>query len=824
MRLFIMTQIQGSGVPQTPWEPQKSKDKSKQPFYSKLISKISHIFFKKKSDPVSQETEMQDFASLPGNEKSEVSVSRNEVGSPQNVAKKVEEGLKEVADRASEQVKTVADQVPSPEEKRINPELVKRLKAKLLRVRVKLQEGENKQATKEAPIFSVKQVGIEKAQVDVRSHEAPVSLMEDECKRRAILAHGVDLKTRQGPDAENNAFRVNACLIAAVAHQEQPALNTNGKVELLGCLNSIEQVIDEADLSDPKNCEFVNGLAKLLHKGLNVAVGGVGSMHNKQDWKNVWSDIGFKANLSFRPGANNDEVKAAFKEMLAFYRENAEAHFSDARHIGSRELAAGQIAATIGQMINDFTHERGYTSIGPLLFRKMQANKLIDPSMDFNRLEEVKNQMRENPLLAEVENSVIRNEIKEELASDKSKEKMIALIKGELSKANNQGQMKPDELDDLANKIHHQLIRKIKRMHIQADKTGARGRIPYLNPPQWLRSIGELLAGKDGNPKSIAVAPNRDNDNISDKNVKEALGLQDPKIADFFAAVEGDENMLKHSGSPKVPLRLGYGLDGQFVKLMSPNFLLKQAIEDLIDEVKQNLVEDPLRSREEIEAKNRGLSVLVGMLQNIGSEELKNEYQEIVGNIEVTFNKATRQKLPLKQFAKMNSVASIMYENNLRTICSISGTTVDIILSKIATMGHHHVKELLQPLLDHLEGKVPDPLGAPGTAEGAKFKRLASSISFFMQTGKYHTAAEVIGGLFIAARAQISSKEENIDIDQTFELFKKLMEELAKSPQTFFAVSEEDAAKIKKGEQQFLADLTQAEKARMAQWQEVLKV
>lgn len=93
-----------------------------------------------------------------------------------------------------------------------------------------------------------------------------------------------------------------------------------------------------------------------------------------------------------------------------------------------------------------------------------------------------------------------------------------------------------------------------------------------------------------------------------------------------------------------------------------------------------------------------------------------------------------------------------------------------------------------------------------------------------MQTGKYHTAAEVIGGLFIAARAQIGSKEENININQTFELFKKLMEELAKSPQTFFAVSEEDAAKIKKGEQKFLADLAQAEKARMSHWQEVLKV
>jgi hypothetical protein len=822
-----MGEIQKVGGPQTPWEPQGPQKKSVSSLYSKLVSLISSLFFDKKSIDEPQDIELQDFASLEGREEERVIIPKKEMRPAHEGVKELEKGIEEVAAQAkthlpSKAIKIPEIQVTPPREevqeprrkaeqvaaptKTISSSKVTELKSELLFGGKKWEAKKTYDATSQyqsAPRTPNVQFSRTKlVEIDPRSHEAPIFTTETQTKQLALLANGADLKTKHGREADLQAFRAHACLTTAIAHQVDPALNTNGKAELLGCVNAIEQVMEETDFSHPKDCEFVNELAKLMHKAFNVDVGGVGSMHNKKDWKRSWNDIGVNEASSFRVGANNEEAKAAFKEMLAFFRDNADAHFSETRHIGSRELAAGQVAATIGQLINDFTHDYErwgkHTSIARVLFAKMQAQHLVDPAVSFDDLEEMKNKMRENPLLAEVKNSVLQNEIKNGLSTDKNKEEMIALIEGELVKVNNQDQMKPDELHALANKIYTKFIHKIQKMSPYADKTGARGRLP-LTAPAWQRSLGNLLAGKEGNSKSIAIAPHRENDGISDKNVKEALGMDNPKIAHLFAAIEGEENMLKRDGAPKVPLRLGLGLDGQFVKLLNPQTLLKETINDLFNETKTEILKDTL--------------------QLIGSDEFKNQYQQIVGNVEVTFNGATRQKIPLKHFAEMNSVANIMYRNNLRTICSISGTTVDIILSKIATLGPHQVKEVLQPLLDHLEGKVPDPLNHPGTPEGKKFKELASSISFFMQTGNYHTAAEVIGGMFIAARAQSTSKEENIDIDETFRLFNKLMEELAASPQTFFAVSPEDAAKIKEGEQQFLIDLAQAEKARMAQRQ-----
>lgn len=836
-----MPQVQNVNGPQTPWEPQEPKEPLSSLYSqlvnaiksSRLVSTISSLFFNKESVRNEPEgRELQDFSSLSEREEM-VIIPKKEVDPPQEEVKKLEKGIEEVAAQAKA-IKIPKIQVtPPPGESQesgretekaiitqtgmISSSKATKLKSELLSGGKKLEVTKTYDASSKyqsAPRTPNIQFSRKKPpEMDLRPHEAPIFTTESQVRQQALLANGADLKTKHGRQADLQAFRAHACLTTAIAHQVDPALNTNGKAELLGCVNAIEQVMEEADFSKAKDCEFVNELAKLMHKGFNVDVGGVGSMHNQKDWKSSWNNIGVKEGLSFHVGANNEEAKAAFKEMLAFFRDNADAHFSETRHIGSRELAAGQVAATIGQLINDFTHDYErwgkHTSIGQVLFAKMQANHLIDPAVSFDDLEQMKNRMRENPLLAEVKNSVLQNEITEALSTDKTKEKMIALIEKELTKANKQEQIKPDELHALANKIYTKFIRKIKKMSIQTDKTGTRGRLPYFNPPAWQRSLGQLLAGKEGNSKSFAIAPHRENDEISDKNVKKALGMDDPKIAQFFAAIEGEENMLKHGGAPKVPLRLGLGLDGQFVKLMNPHTLLKEAINDVMNQAKTEITPDsPAR-----------LEILQDMLQSIGSEGFKNKYQQIVGNVEVTFNGATRQKIPLKHFAEMNSVANIMYRNDLRTICSISGTTVDIILSKIATMGPHQVKAVLQPLLDHLEGKIPDPLGVPGTPEGKRFKELASSISFFMQTGNYHTAAEVIGGMFIAARAQSTAREENIDIDETFRLFNKLMEKLAASPQTFFAVSAEDVDKIKKGEQQFLTDLAQAEKVRMAQKQ-----
>ncbi len=598
-------------------------------------------------------------------------------------------------------------------------------------------------------------------------------------------SQGAALTTAQGPDAEVHANNVNACITVATAKQSDSALSTHGEREFIGCMNAIEEVIKTADLNDPKQCEFVNGLVQLVQKGFNVHSGGVGSLHHNADWKDEWNHLGKVVKFE-KDKPENAQVKEQVFKMLAFYKENAEAHFSEARHLGSREVAAAQVAATIGQLVQDFTHNDEFPpEIRNSLFSQMRIHGLVNDTITFKDMNAIKNKMRGNPLLAEVKNKSLKLDIVNGLKAENNKTEMVALIKEELTRQNVSG-----DLDTLALKIYDNFLKKVDEMKFLSDKTGSRGRAPLGGAPAWTEELGATLAGHPGASKSIAIAPHRANDHLSDKHAREALGDQ-PEIAAFDHAVHGDENMFKRGASPKTVLRLGKGLDTQFVNLLNPAKLFAEAAKEVVPQWSEP---SPL---------------------------FVEGYKKIVGNIDVTFNGATRQKMPLQEFADMKSVASIMRKNNLRTICSISGTTVDIILAKITTMGNTEVQKLMQPLLDHLEGKQPDPLGTPGTEEGKKFKQWFTSISLFMQAGNYHTAAEVLGGLFIAGRGLTCSDEENKDIGRTYQLFEKLMAEFSQTPEKFFDVTPEDAAKIKGHEKEFRKDLAIAEKTRITTHHEV---
>lgn len=595
----------------------------------------------------------------------------------------------------------------------------------------------------------------------------------------ASTPQGAALTTAQGPAAEAHAYKVNGCITAAIARQSDSALSTHGEREFIGCMNAIEEVIKKADLSDPKQCDFVNGLVQLVQKGFNVHSGGVGSLHHNDKWNNNWNHLG--KTVKFEGGKDNAQVKTQVFQMLAFYKENAGAHFSEARHMGSRELAAAQVAATIGQLVQDFTHNEEFPlEIRNALFSQMRIQGLVDDKMTFKEINAIKNKMRGNPLLAEVKNASLKKDIGAALMVPKTKKEMVGLIKEELERQHISG-----NLDELAEKIYLNFQKKVDEMTLLWDKTGSRGRAPAGGQsPDWSKALGATLAGHEGESKSIAVAPHRANDPLSDKHVREALGDQ-PEIAAFDHAVHGEEQMLKRGAPPKTLLRLGKGLDTQFVNLLNPAKLFKEAAQEVVPNAKWD------------------------------NAPFVEGYKRIVGNIEVTFNAVTKQKMALNEFASMKSVASVMRGNDLRTICSISGTTVDIILAKITTMGKEEVQKLMQPLLDHLEGKQPDPLGTPGTEEGKKFKQWVTSISLFMQAGNYHTAAEVLGGLFIAGRSLCCTDEENKEIGRTYELFEQLMTEFSQTPEKFFDVSPEDAAKINGHEKAFRKDLAQAEKERI---------
>jgi hypothetical protein len=304
--------------------------------------------------------------------------------------------------------------------------------------------------------------------------------------------------------------------------------------------------------------------------------------------------------------------------------------------------------------------------------------------------------------------------------------------------------------------------------------------------------LGKTIAGEEGVKLSIAVAPHRGNDQISINWVKNVFG-KDLGISCFFNAVEGTENILKHGPTPLVPLRMGTGLDSCFQFLLNPSDLMKKAI------LNAALEENADKAK-----------ILKMLAARTASSNFANKYRHILGSIPVTCNKTTKQKIPLQKFASMPSVVSIMNQHKIRTICSISGTTIGCILSIISSHGEEKAKELLQPLLDYLEGDTE----ALNSQAGLIFKKLATELSFFMQTGQYHTAGEVLAALYIAGKALTIGDEEFADIDKAYTDFSRLMEDFSKKPETFFAIEKDDLDKINSGKENFRQSVIASEKAR----------
>lgn len=494
---------------------------------------------------------------------------------------------------------------------------------------------------------------------------------------------------------------------------------------------------------------------------------------------------------------NNEKLLKEFQAMTAFYSAHGEAHFTPAesRHQAGVELAAAQLACTYGQLVHDAVLESRMPSGRSLLMPEMIRNGIIKDAKEFEDIAGFEKQMRNNPLLAEASNETIRKEILGKLKSGAKRDEMVNILKGQLSSLNTGDPKLTDEqISKLADKLADRFANGVSGMKFNIDKSGARGRTAAMRAAKLLvKSIVTSLVGARGVKNSFSIMPNREDDARASQWAADTLGKDDAKVKGFLTAVgEKNQNILFHAGSPTGILRLGTGLDSNFKELaLNPGRFLR-------DEIKGMQSQDPAEARllkalsdelPKAEMNGQLRNVLAGKKQPDGSHS---------GGIEVTFNGATKQTMQLGDFAEMNSVASIMNQNNLRTICSISGTTVDASIGLSLVLGQDGMRELLQPLLKFAENPSdPSPLNTP---EGQKFKETFTSIAFFMQSGQYHTAAEVLGGLFMAARGLQTSTDEarkdNINIPKTYQMFTNLMQAFSAHPENFFAVNDADKAKI----------------------------
>jgi hypothetical protein len=165
----------------------------------------------------------------------------------------------------------------------------------------------------------------------------------------------------------------------------------------------------------------------------------------------------------------------------------------------------------------------------------------------------------------------------------------------------------------------------------------------------------------------------------------------------------------------------------------------------------------------------------------------------------VEFTDAQKNKRTLDDLVQIDadgvkskpSLGSLMKEAGLRTICSVSGTTIDIVGGLHAHVGEAKTKEMLQSLKNFVDDGCADP-----TKLSDEFKNLFLSVAMYMQSGQYHSAGEVLGGLYCTAITLFPEGNDPKNFDQIAPKFQKMWEALQAQPENFFPLSGDDKKKL----------------------------
>ena len=167
----------------------------------------------------------------------------------------------------------------------------------------------------------------------------------------------------------------------------------------------------------------------------------------------------------------------------------------------------------------------------------------------------------------------------------------------------------------------------------------------------------------------------------------------------------------------------------------------------------------------------------------LSSDEKENLQEQILNantGCNVDKDQTLRQLVggKLGKLEPKETLADIMKENKLRTICSVSGTTTDIVVGLVGIYGKEAMGKILEPFAKLVNEKTPNAKAIKDGLNDKKFngfKRLFSSIASYMQCGQYHSAGEVLGGLYTASlnfiddtergpRTNIDSFKANFDV------------------------------------------------------------
>jgi hypothetical protein len=580
------------------------------------------------------------------------------------------------------------------------------------------------------------------------------------------------LITSSDPESIENAFKVLVAL-DAVQNTSDPTLHleerrASSETQLKGLLNGFQDTLDALDPKNSDDRELAKEIHKILVKTLSPETGGIGCFEKnaQRKWDPTWNE----PSEEFKP----------LKEMLSYLIDETPRHF-DLEQMPINKIDQIIIGkdAVIGICITDLLLNKNLKSREKLEKELTQKNILCH----FENGKNFQESVRKSPLLAEQSQSLILPQIQTKLNKTIYGDLKEVINSITLTSSSPEEEISDERLKDLAEKISSKVTYTPK-----VARSGPRGRATSLPP-----SLGAALKQDTQSvPGAYSSMPNRELDEHAQQ-----LSLSILEKSNHFLEIDKAKQMQdivnRHHASPAVVLRLGAALETELHRfLKKPQGYVKQAI-DLV-------LKDTTLSESEKK-----------ML-----EELKNKYNQYperlasaIGNLKIEYNANDRSHMmKINELASLPTIASIMTQNKLRVICSISGTTTDIIVALVTEIGLEAVEKELNPLFIHamnLKKAQEDPksnidsisFDPPSDAteelktDYKKFKRLFAKITYFMQSGQYHTAAEVLGGLCISATAM-----KGMNAEEVFELFEVLMKHFSRHPEQYFPLDKEMEEKL----------------------------
>lgn len=635
-----------------------------------------------------------------------------------------------------------------------------------------------------------------------------------------------------------HSMQTLAALTLAAAHPVETtnALLPNGPEQFKKLCSALLEVKENA-LSVPEESEpgvlfkLCQSMQSLMEKGFR---GGIGCF---VEFGKVPEGMSTKQDIS-DPAVQQDEL-AKFGDMVTWYLGRAEDHFSSPpRDRLGVELAQVQLLGTVGQIMQDTLEDRGVSETAKAVMRQaLESIGVLPPAATYGKVNELRALMRSNPLLSECKNETVRDDITRALTEGPAKERLRGVLSSVCSSA-------PDELrTTLVDTLEHAYTATVQVLARSAVSpvSGHRGRMPI--PQKSTHPLKDLdILGPERSQKAVpgmavdsfAAMPDRRDDALAMQEVERVCGgPDDPGITRLKTAI--DTQKVLHSGfAPKVVLQLGSGLAGPMSALYTrPTDAFGIALLAAIDNEKKRIAESGVGPGHGFEILNALQQISQSLLQPASAQTLHQGLRESLRDIPIHYNGATPGATEtLGTLAETPSVAGIMRENHLRTLCSISGTTVDATCGAMLTGNPESVKAALAQLLleekaiaasglieqeaaergmarlsseleneeQKIERRAIDLSSVRATRDTEQqkdwehFQQFFTSIATFMQSGQYHTAAEVLGGLFIGA---LSSHEgDNQDFRDITRRFENLMIAFSDDPGRFFALNPEDRSAI----------------------------